>query len=200
MNKQMSMRGVGVALTNLMLALMFFAFAYANLKSFSEHPRLSVLLIVAVETIIAVFLLIRKDPDKTWHAWKTWVTTVGGTFAPLLLRPVVVTDDLLVGQMLQVDGFMLQIGAIMSLNRSFGLLPAHRGVKTDGLYRCVRHPLYTAYTIAILGYVINNPGIYNLAVFAVWVVFQVMRILNEERLLLGYPDYARMGVSTLVDL
>ena len=39
---------------------------------------------------------------------------------------------------------MLQIAAVLSLNRSFGLLPAHRGVKSDGLYRWVRHPLYTA--------------------------------------------------------
>jgi protein-S-isoprenylcysteine O-methyltransferase Ste14 len=185
-----STRSIGVAATNLMLGALFFTFAYANALSFIEHPRLSVLLILITETILAVFVLIRHDPDQTRHTWRTWTTTTFGTFLPLLLRATDASTDLLIGQIIQTIGFVMQIIAILSLNRSFGLLPAHRGVKSDGLYRIVRHPLYAAYTFAFCGFLINNPSVANFAIVISVTVFQVLRIREEEGLLLTYPDYA----------
>ena len=190
MSQDASLRGIGIACTNVVLATCFFLFAYANLQSFIEHPRLSVALIVVTESIVAIFILIRRDPDETRHSWQTWVTTTIGTLAPLLLRPTAGAEDLLIGQIIQLAGFMLQIGAVLSLNRSFGLLPAHRGVKSDGLYRLVRHPLYTAYTITFLGYLINNLSWYNAAIMVIGTAFQVWRIRCEEDLLFKYPNYA----------
>ena len=186
---QFSFKGLGAALTNILLALTFLVFAYAHVQHFLETPRLSLLLIIAVEGLIAVMLLIRSDPDQTAHNWKTWLTTFGGTFAPLLLRPTEVPTDLLIGQGVQLVGFVLQLAGVMSLNRSFGLLPAHRGVKSDGLYRFVRHPLYSTYALAHIGYLINNFSVYNTAIIIFTTAFQVARILNEERLLMNYPDY-----------
>ena len=186
-----SWRGVGLATTNLLLATWFLTFAYAHLQRFAETPRLSVLLIVAVETLVAVMLILRRDPDRTEHSWKTWIATFGGTFAPLLLRPTDASADLLLGQALQVAGFALQLGALLSLNRSFGLLPAHRGVKSDGLYRWVRHPLYSAYLLAHVGYLINNANWYNFTVIVFATGLQVLRIRQEERLLAEYDAYAR---------
>ena len=186
-----SLRGIGLAFTNMLLAYLFILFAIANAKSFLENPRLSVLLIVITETIVAIFLIIRRDPDETWHTWQTWITTICGTLAPFLLRPIEATEDLLPGEILQVIGFTLQIAALFSLNRSIGLLPAHREVKSGGLYGWVRHPLYTAYVITCLGYWINNQSLNNAAVVLFGTAFLVMRIYYEEALLLKYADYAR---------
>lgn len=183
-------KGVGIALTNMLLATTFLFFAYAHALRFLENPRLSLLLIVAVEGLIALMLLIRRDPDQTAHNWRTWLTTFLGTFLPLLLRPTDAPSDLLVGQALQLVAFVLQVAGVLSLNRSFGLLPAHRGIKSNGLYRFVRHPLYSAYALAHLGYLVNNFSVYNATIIAVTTAFQVARILNEERLLMDYPDYA----------
>ncbi|MDH3416782.1 MAG: hypothetical protein OEM64_10780, partial [Gammaproteobacteria bacterium] len=47
-----SLRGFGLAFTNLSLATLFILFAIANGKSFLENPRLSVFLIVVTETIV----------------------------------------------------------------------------------------------------------------------------------------------------
>ncbi len=189
MTNKVSLRGLGLAATNLLLAFVYALFAYAHVRLFLEQPRLSLVLIVGMETLLVVFIIVRKDPDKTWHSWQTWLTSTGGTLFPLLLRPTAVPDDLLLGQILQIFGVMLQIWALISLNKSFGILPAYRGVKSDGLYRFVRHPLYAAYEIALAGYLINNLSIYNAVVIVVGTAFQVMRIQNEERLLLEYPDY-----------
>jgi protein-S-isoprenylcysteine O-methyltransferase Ste14 len=179
-----------IAATNLSLAGLFLTFAYANATSFSAQPRLSVFLILITETLVAMFFLIRRDPDETRHTWKSWLTTTGGTLTPLLLRPTDAAADVPIGEWIQTAGFVLQILAVSSLNRSFGLLPAHRGIKTDGLYRFVRHPLYTAYTLVFAGYLINNPSLGNLAVVVAGTAFQVLRIGEEESLLRSYPEWA----------
>ena len=191
-----SLRGIGLALSNVLLAACFFLFAYGHAESFLEHPRLSVLLIIITETIVAVLLLVRRDPDETRHTWQTWITTTGGTLAPFLLRPTDVSEDLLLGQILQVAGALLQLGALASLNRSLGLLPAHRGIKSGGLYRFVRHPLYTAYTITLAGYLVSNLSIYNTIIVIAGTAFMVMRIRCEEDLLRQYPVYASYAEKT----
>ncbi len=191
-----SLRGIGLALSNVLLAACFFLFAYGHAESFLEHPRLSVLLIIITETIVAVLLLVRRDPDETRHTWQTWITTTGGTLAPFLLRPTDVSEDLLLGQILQVAGALLQLGALASLNRSLGLLPAHRGIKSGGLYRFVRHPLYTAYTITLAGYLVSNLSIYNTIIVIAGTAFMVMRIRCEEDLLRQYPVYASYADKT----
>ena len=185
------MRGFGIAFTNLSLATLYLLFALANGRSFVENPRLSVLLIVVAETVAAVFLLIRQNPDETEHSWQTWTTTTFGTIAPFLLRPIDATADILFGQILQVGAFGMLIIALSSLNRSFGLLPAHRGVKSNGLYSWVRHPLYTAYLFTYVGYWINNQSFVNAVVVVAGSAFLVMRIHYEEALLFKYADYAQ---------
>ena len=191
-----SVRGVGLAFTNMMLATFFVFFAIANAKSFIANPRLSVLLIVITESVVAFFLIIRRDPDETHHSWQTWITTTLGTLAPFLLRPIDAEADHLVGSILQIGGFLLQIAALLALNRALGLLPAYRGVKSRGLYAWVRHPLYLAYVITYLGYYLSNPSLANLIVIVSGTGFLVMRLLYEENLLLRYPEYLTYARKT----
>jgi len=196
MEKAVTGEGLITAASNLLLAVMYLSFAGAHLTLFAATMRPSLLLFVVVESLLLVFVLIRRDPDATWHSWWTWLTMLGGTFGPLLFRPTAAADDLLAGQVVQIAGLALQIAAIATLSRSFGLLPAHRGVKTDGLYRLVRHPLYTAYTLSWLGYVISNLSLFNLAILVFATGFQVLRILNEEAFLRRYPDYVAFAERT----
>ena len=186
-----SLRGFGLAFTNLLLATCFGFFALAHAKSFFINPRLSVFLILVTETVVAIFLVIRRNPDETQHSWQTWITSAGGMLWPILLRPTAGTEDLLSGEILQIIGFILQIAALLALNRSIGILPAYRGIKSDGMYKWVRHPLYTAYLITYVGYLINNQSLYNLSIAVVGTAFLVMRIHYEEALLFKYDEYAR---------
>ncbi len=82
------------------------------------------------------------------------------------------------------------------MNRSLGLLPAHRGIKSDGMYRFVRHPLYTAYTVTLAGYLVSNFSIYNTVVVLAGTAFMIMRIRCEEELLLQYPLYTTYAAKT----
>ena len=182
--------------TNLALAFIFALFAAAHAQQFAVEPRLSLILLVGMEAALVVFFLIRKAPDQTWHSWQTWLTTGAGTIFPLLLRPLAGADDVLIGQLVQTAGVALQVAAVLSLNKAMGLLPAHRSIKTGGLYRFVRHPLYAAHTVALVGYLLNNLSAYNIAIIVAGTAFQILRIRNEESLLRGYPDYAAFAGRT----
>ena len=86
-------------------------------------------------------------------------------------------------------GAGMSVVAILSLGRSMGLEPAHRGLKTTWLYRLVRHPIYATYLIVVAGYLLAFPNAVNIALAAVWAGVQVARIDREERLLSQDPDY-----------
>jgi protein-S-isoprenylcysteine O-methyltransferase Ste14 len=176
-------------MSNAALALMYLLFVYAHLNAYNTDPRLSILLICIFEAIIVALALFRREQKGIMMHWKTVVTTTAGTFLPLLLRPDTTAVDHLAGQMLQIAGISMQVASALSLWRSFGLLPANRGIQTSGMYRIIRHPLYLSYLVAQSGYVINNPTLANFAVLFVATSFQIMRIRYEEQLLLASPLY-----------
>ena len=64
---------------------------------------------------------------------------------------------------LQLAGLAWQVAAKVTLGRSFGLLPAARGLVTSGPYRVVRHPIYLGYLITHLAFVAANPTMWNVA-------------------------------------
>jgi protein-S-isoprenylcysteine O-methyltransferase Ste14 len=78
---------------------------------------------------------------------------------------------------------------LLSLGRSFGIVPANRGVRTGGPYRFVRHPAYSGYVLTGAGYLLENPSIRNACLFAVVTLAQAVRIVEEERTLAGDPAY-----------
>ena len=68
-------------------------------------------------------------------------------------------------------------------------------IKTRGLYRFVRHPLYSAYVVSYLGFVINHPSAWNLWLYAAQFVFFLLRARAEERLLLRSDEYRAYSVQ-----
>ncbi|MCK6483826.1 MAG: isoprenylcysteine carboxylmethyltransferase family protein [Phycisphaerae bacterium] len=186
--------GLITVLCNVTLAACFAMFGVAHWNSFVRFGRPSVLLQMVKELLDALFFLIRRDARKASRSPYEWLIAFGGTFWPLWFRPVNAEHDAWAGQVIQFGGALLTIAAILSLNRSFGIVPANRGVRTGGLYRVVRHPLYMSYTMVHLGYVMNHPSASNLCVFGATTLFAVLRIYREERFLLedeSYREYAR---------
>ena len=59
-----------------------------------------------------------------------------------------------------------------------------------GPYKVVRHPLYAAEALTILGMVIANWSIPVVILWLVWIGLQYCRILNEEGVLrAAFPEY-----------
>lgn len=165
--------------SGIILAIAFGAFAYAHLKGFQRTHEWMLLLFCFSEMLTAVFLLFRSDPETVSVIHFDWIVGIAGTFAPLLLRPAswgLVPS----ARYALVVGVMIQIAGLISLNRSIAIVAAKRKIKTEGLYRIVRHPLYTAYFLIFSGYVLMNTSLENLIIYIFTIGLLFVRVFREE--------------------
>lgn len=176
----------------LSLATIWFAFAQAHVIRWYETGDARGVGAIAVETVVAVMFLVRRAPMETSGRVVAWVATVVGTFGPLLIRPTDESGGAGAALVLQLGGAVFTVISLLAIGRSFGLVAANRGVRTRGPYGLVRHPVYLGYLVTILGYLLENPSLRNLAVVTGATVAQLVRISCEEEVLVRdkvYSDY-----------
>jgi protein-S-isoprenylcysteine O-methyltransferase Ste14 len=149
------------------------------------------LLLLPSEGLAVVFLLIRRRTSQVSRRPGEWLLALAATSAPLLVNGG--TGQSLVpatvGGMVLLKGMIIQVHAKITLGRSFGCVPAHRGLQLAGPYRFVRHPMYAGYLVSHVAFLAMNPTLWNLGVYALLYGLQVPRLLSEERLLAADPVY-----------
>jgi protein-S-isoprenylcysteine O-methyltransferase Ste14 len=172
-------------------ATFWLVFAYSNIRGSIEAGRVIGVGVGILGLWAAVLFLVRRAPAQVSRSFPVWVVAYVGTFGPLLLRPGGADhgwNDVL-GLGVQCLGVLLGAFGYLALGRSFGLVPANRGLVTSGIYRLVRHPLYTSYVVAEVGYLIQSPRVWNVGILAIAWTCQIFRLLSEERLLSRDPAY-----------
>jgi protein-S-isoprenylcysteine O-methyltransferase Ste14 len=87
-------------------------------------------------------------------------------------------------------GLLIVVASKMALGRSFGLVPANRGVVVRGPYGVVRHPIYLGYVISHVAFFLAQPTLWNAAVILIGDGTLIVRALMEERVLSGDAAYA----------
>ncbi|NUA29442.1 methyltransferase family protein [Cupriavidus basilensis] len=173
-------------------ALLLGLFAYAAIKHWLADPtRITLLLIVVAECLTAGLSLIVRVPARRDWSLVAVLCSLGGTyyFMAIQLAPGTRIVPEAIGAGLQIAGLAWQIFAKASLRYSFGILPANRGIVSDGAYRLVRHPIYLGYLVTDIGFLLANFGVQNVLVFAGQFVLQGIRIAREEALLSEDPEY-----------
>ena len=182
---------VSVTRADLVLLVVYGWFVAINVRAV-YHGDLSVLILILQECCV-IGLTLTRQRASTAAGWESPEALLGwcGTLAPLLVRPADLAPRPLLwaGAAAQGAGNVLAVAGICDLGRSFGIVAAHRGIKTCGLYQYVRHPIYAAYLLAFGGFVLGHPSVRNGVVLLVWAGIQIARIHAEERLLFADPQY-----------
>ncbi|MGQ0592867.1 MAG: methyltransferase family protein [Gammaproteobacteria bacterium] len=192
MNVLIAMR---ILLVNVSAAALWGLFAFSHYTSFQKTNAFSLLLLVFAEAWLALMFIVRRDQMSKSTSPLEWAVSAGGTFLPLLLRPSMQGLAPYLGSIVMTLGICLQIAGALVLNRSFGIVPANRGVKTQGVYGVIRHPLYASYLVTLSGYLLANTSWYNFSIVVAWMGMMLLRIIFEERHLLRDERYQRYATS-----
>ncbi len=114
---------------------------------------------------------------------------------PLLWRTS--SAILSIALVLTVLGVSLAVISANSLGTNFSFGPQGRSLVAKGPYRLVRHPIYLAELLMILGVTVANPRLIPILGALVVVGLQLVRIRAEERLLRAtFPGFGRFAAMT----
>jgi len=174
--------------SGVLFGFIFLIFAGAHLLSFLKSHHVSLLIFALSETLIVFFYVFRSKPLTISVHWYDWLVAFLGTFLPLCYRPSE-WGVLPIANVLLMTGAIIQILSVLSLNRSFAIIAANRKIKTAGMYRFVRHPIYASYCLTLLGYVLTNTTLQNGLVYGLSMLFLYLRIISEEKHLSLAPLY-----------
>jgi protein-S-isoprenylcysteine O-methyltransferase Ste14 len=147
-------------------------------------------------SLTALFLL-RRPAETVSKDIKEWIIAIIGSFIGTFYlwsnRPLVPEAFLAPIYSIMIIALLAGIAAIVTLGCSFGVVPANRGIKQNGLYRFVRHPIYSFYIIFDLGLICISFSLRNIVVLLGFVIACYLRASYEEKLLRldpAYRDYA----------
>jgi protein-S-isoprenylcysteine O-methyltransferase Ste14 len=179
------------ACARVMIVSLFTLMAVRIGIDFVETGRLTGLLLLASETLVVVFTVIRRSPSSVDRSMRARVLTTMSMMGPPLVRPanVEALAPEIVTVVISAVGLMVAISGKVSLGRSFGLMPANRGIVSTGLYRLVRHPIYMGYLITHVGFVAANPSLWNTTLLVLADLALLMRAKCEEQTLARDPAY-----------
>jgi protein-S-isoprenylcysteine O-methyltransferase Ste14 len=184
----MRSRDVLVLVTDVGIAVFLCLFVWVSVESFRSFGNYADILTALNESVYVALYLVRSRAIATSASPEDWIVALSGTFLPVLLRPAPVASPFF-GDTLVIIGTILNIAATINLGKSIGIVPAIRQIKTTGLYKVIRHPMYASGILVSIGYFLVNASLTNAALTAAVVALLCVRVEREEKFLARDPMY-----------
>jgi len=165
--------------------------AWASYLKYHNTGSINWLGLLIVNSIMVAMYFAKRDATSITQSPFLWLLAFAGTCLPLILRPTAPSIPFSIGTIVQLVGIVAIVASMLSLRRSFGIVPAHRGIRTGGLYNFVRHPLYASELVWFLGFAIDNPSGWNIGLWLCDCALQFSRACAEERFLSVDPVYSQ---------
>lgn len=179
------------ALGRIIIITLFSLLAARFGADFLRTGRLTGLLLLANELLVVALTVLRRSAIVVDRSWRARLVTAMSLAGPPLLIPVT-SGALLpdaVTAAISGAGLLFSVAGKLSLGRSFGLMPANRGIVRSGLYRLIRHPIYAGYLVTHVVLLAAHPSLWNLAALAIADTALMARAIIEERTLARDPRY-----------
>jgi protein-S-isoprenylcysteine O-methyltransferase Ste14 len=156
---------------------------------------------IAFLLLIAVAVILRTRPSGKASGLEPRISALMGTFliygVALFPRRELSLSFEMVSTLLTTIGSVGAIVALGQLGRSFSVMAETRQLVTSGPYRFMRHPLYLAEEIAVVGLFMQFASAWTALVLAAQIAFQLRRMHNEELVLTArFPEYAAYSQIT----
>ena len=167
-------------------AWLFFVFNQAVNSPFP--PSLSTVLLVLINSVTIALFIVRRDATRVGSKAEMLIA-VSAVFIVAFLKGPTAGDIHWLPTTIQIIALLGWAASLATLGRSFGIVPADRGLVQHGPYRFVRHPIYAFEALFFLGFLMAVPTLRSGLIIAVLLTLQAVRILREERILTGYGEY-----------
>ena len=179
------------ALARALVAGLYLLLVQSVLADFLRTGRVTALPLMVSELLVVVFTILRRPARMIDRSTASVFVTVVSALGPLLVRAGGDASGVpdLVTAACSTVGLGIVMAGKLSLGRSFGLVPANRGVVGGGMYGFVRHPIYAGYLLTHAAFVIAMPQGWNIAVLVLADSALIARALREERLLEADDEY-----------
>lgn len=178
-------------LTRTCIGALFALMSINLLLDFARTGRVTGLLLLGSESLVVVLTVLRRRTSLIDRSIGAAIVTALSIAGPPMLRasdlPPIVADD--VTAIASAIGLTVVIAGKLTLGRSFGIIPANRGVVVSGPYAIVRHPIYTGYLVTHVAFVLANPSLRNVLIVLCADTALIVRALYEERILVKDERY-----------
>jgi protein-S-isoprenylcysteine O-methyltransferase Ste14 len=150
-------------------------------------------------TLLALLIITRSPAKAQADGLLPRIAAFVGTYLPWTITFFGKTDQALpnfASTACVLVGMVMMLVTVRHLGGAFSLVPQARSVVQTGPYRWIKHPLYLAEEIAVLGVVLQYLTPVTVIVFVLHICVQVCRIGYEEDLLRrNCPEYSGYEAS-----
>jgi len=184
-------RNTSELLARATVSVLFTLLTINILQDFLRTGRVTGLLLLVSEALVIVLTVIRRPAHIVDRSVRAAMVTAISVVGPPLLLPSdaggLVPDVATAAA--SALGLAFVVLGKLTLGRSFGLVPANRGVVIRGPYALVRHPIYSGYLITHFSFLVAHPSWWNAVVIGIADTALILRALIEERVLNGDAEY-----------
>jgi protein-S-isoprenylcysteine O-methyltransferase Ste14 len=177
--------------SRLLIGTLFVLLSMRLWQDFVRTGHVTGLLFLVSEALVVVLTIVRRPAQLIDRSLRTAIVTTVSLIGPFLLRPAgapALVPDWTSASVAAI-GALIVISGKVTIGRSFGIVPANRGVVARGPYNVVRHPIYAGYLLTHAASLSAYPSLWNVAVVVTADFALILRALAEERVLSADHEY-----------